>query len=302
MGCRLQKLMFPYEWLDSYEKLSQVGPVSYEDFYSSLKPTITRDEYKQFLKLFKENDCTTMGDWLRAYNVPFIEAFRKMAGQYYPDKIDVCKDAVSIPGISMTYVLNKSLKKNKGLKLYSPGGVCYLCRDIREELQHCSCNGALKCGGYCKECQLDMQALEKCNCTKTAVYELLRTGMVGGPAYVFPRYHEKDITRIRSHIYGENGKLIMVVIGYDANGLYLHCSGNVMPCGKDTLIVNKKPFDQKRIAKFSRDVLKGKVFGFAQVDIEAPDELMTSLVRRHHCLLFKRFLILAFLLISCVLK
>ena len=37
MGCKLQKLMFPYEWLDSYKKLSHVGPVSYEDFYSSLK-------------------------------------------------------------------------------------------------------------------------------------------------------------------------------------------------------------------------------------------------------------------------
>ena len=51
----------------------------------------TRDEYKQFLKLFKENDCTTIGDWPRAYNVadvvPFIEAFRKMAEQYYPDKL-----------------------------------------------------------------------------------------------------------------------------------------------------------------------------------------------------------------------
>ena len=46
-----------------------------------------------------------------------------------------------------------------------------------------------------------------------------------------------------------------------------------MPCGKDTLVVNKKPFDQNRIAKFSKDVLKGKVFGFAQVDIEVPDEL-----------------------------
>ena len=30
---------------------------------------------------------------------------------------------------------------------------------------------------------------------------------------------------------------------------------------------------KKRIAKFSRDVLKGKVFGFAQVDIEVPGEL-----------------------------
>ena len=38
----------------------------------------------------KENDCATMGDWLRIYNVaddvPFIEAFRKMSEQYYPDK------------------------------------------------------------------------------------------------------------------------------------------------------------------------------------------------------------------------
>ena len=31
MGCRLQKLVFPYEWLDSYEILSHVAPVSYEE-------------------------------------------------------------------------------------------------------------------------------------------------------------------------------------------------------------------------------------------------------------------------------
>ena len=72
--------------------------------------------------LFKENDCTTTDDWLRIYNVadvvPFIETFRKMVEYYYTDKIDVCKDAVSIPGMSMTYVLNKSLEKNKGLELY----------------------------------------------------------------------------------------------------------------------------------------------------------------------------------------
>ena len=41
-----------------------------------------------------------MGDWLRVYNVadvvPFIEVFKKMAEQYYPDKIDVCKDAVDV--------------------------------------------------------------------------------------------------------------------------------------------------------------------------------------------------------------
>ena len=36
-----------------------------------------------------------------------------MAGQYYLDKIDISKDAVSIPGKSMTYVLNKSLEKKQ---------------------------------------------------------------------------------------------------------------------------------------------------------------------------------------------
>ena len=240
MGCSLQKLMFPYEWLDSHKKLNHVGPVSYKGFYSSLKPTILRDEYERFLKLFKANGCTTMGDWLRVNNVadvvPFIEAFKKMGGQYYLDKIDVCKDAVSIPGISMTYVLNKSLKKNKRLELYSPGGICHLCRDIREELQHCSCNGALKCDVYCEECQLDMQALEKRE--KTDVYELLKTGMVGGPVQVFTRSHEKDITCIRSHVYEKKGRLTRGIIGYDANSLYLYCSGDVIPYGKDALVVN----------------------------------------------------------------
>ena len=105
--------------------------------------------------------------------------------------------------------MEKSLEKNKELELYSPGGICHLCRVIQEELQQSSCIGALKCGGYCKERQLDMQVLEKCGREKAAVYELLRTGLAGGPAQVFTRY-EKDITRIRSHVYGEKGKLTKV--------------------------------------------------------------------------------------------
>ena len=74
-----------------------------------------------------------MGDWLRVYNVAdvvlFIEAFRNIAEQYYPDKFDVSKDVVSIPGISMTYVLNKFLEKDKKLELYTPGGTSHVCRD-----------------------------------------------------------------------------------------------------------------------------------------------------------------------------
>ena len=71
----------------------------------------------------------------------------------------------------------------------------------------------MKCGAYCEECQSGMQALEKCECVKTAVYDLLRTGMASGPAQVFTKYHEKDITHIRSHVYGEKSKLTKGGIG-----------------------------------------------------------------------------------------
>ena len=67
---------------------------------------------------------------------------------------------------------------------------------------------------YCEECQLDMKILEKCECKKAAIYELLRTGMVGGPEQVFTRYHEKDITCIRSHMFEEKRKLTKGVIDY----------------------------------------------------------------------------------------
>ena len=94
--------------------------------------------------------------------------------------------------------------------------------------------------------------------------------MVGGPAQVFTRYHEKDVTYIRSHIEREKCKKI---IRYDANALYLYCSGDIMPCGKDKLTVIEKPYDKMQIQTFERNVLEDTYFGFAQVDIEVPHNL-----------------------------
>ena len=121
-GCEVQKLVFPYEWLDDYGKLRHVGPVEYENFYSKLKGgfTITLEEYKDFVREFYERGCVTMMNWLRVYDeadiISFIKAFKKTQNQYYPNEINMLKDAVSIPGIPMTYVLNKALKMKK------PGG------------------------------------------------------------------------------------------------------------------------------------------------------------------------------------
>ena len=71
----------------------------------------------------------------------------------------------------------------------------------------------MKCGGCCEECQLDMQALETCECEKAAIYDLLKTGMVGRPAQVFTSYYEKETTRIRPHVHGEKSKLTKGAMG-----------------------------------------------------------------------------------------
>lgn len=50
-------------------------------------------------------------------------------------------------------------------------------------------------------------------------------------------------------MYGEGTKLTKKIIDYDENSLYLYCSVDTMPYGKNTL--NEKQFDQKWIAKCS---------------------------------------------------
>ena len=65
-----------------------------------------------------------MGDWLRVYNLadvlPFVDCLQKEMNKYIPFGIDICKDAVSIPGVSLRYLINQSEKV-----LYAPTDPVY---------------------------------------------------------------------------------------------------------------------------------------------------------------------------------
>ena len=261
-GCELQKLAFPYEWFDSFDKLNHKGPVKYEEFFSSLKGgiTISQEEYQNFCDEFSKRGCVTMKDWLKEYNLadvkPFIEALEKTREQYYPDEIDLLKDAVSIPGISMTYVLNEAEKRRKYSEpaLFAPG-------------EPCKCKCSDDCGEKgCEDCKEVRKACE--TCTKNEAYEILTTGMVKGPSIVFCRYAEAGISKIRSHINSE-AKTCRAVLGFDVNSLYLYCSGQEMPCGKEK-VFQANPEEKDKLIQ---NVLNDKLFGFFQVDIEVPEQL-----------------------------
>ena len=260
-GCELQKLAFPYEWFDSFEKLNHKGPVKYEEFYSSLKGgiTISQEEYQNFCDEFSKRGCVTTKDWLKEYNLadvtPFIEALEKTREQYYPDEIDLLKDAVSILGISMMYVLNEALKRKKYSEpdLFAPGEPCKC---------ECSSDDCGKTEG-CEKCK---EIRDNCKiCTKNEAYEMLKTGMIGGPSIVFCRYGEAGVSKIRSHIYSEKAKTCRSVHGLDSNSF---CSGQEMPCGKEK-VFKCNPGEKNEIIQ---NVLNDKLFGFFEVDIEVPEQ------------------------------
>ena len=270
-GTELQKLVFPYEWFDSFEKLNHEGPVKYEEFFSSLKGriTISQEEYQNFCDEFSKRGCVTMEDWLKEYNLAdvtlFIQALEKTREQYYPDEIDLLKDAVSIPGISMNYVLNEALKRKKYSEpdLFAPGEPC-----------KCKCSDdCVKVG--CKDCR---EVRKDCKIhAKNEAYETLSTGIIGGPSIVFCRYAEAGISKIRSHINSDSeagaklrAKTCRAVLGFDANSLYLYCSGQEMTCGKEK-VFSSNPKEKDELIQ---NVLNDKLFGFFQVHIEVPEQLL----------------------------
>ena len=174
------------------------------------------------------------------------------------------KEAVSIPGISMTYVLNKALKM-KGPNLYTPGQPCIL-----------SCGNCLR---LCMRVQMNKSQLYAM-CEKQA-YELLKTGMVGGPSVIFCWYAEAGRSRIRTSV-----KTCTSVVAFNVNSLYLYCSGQRMPCGKEQYVKVECPKDPEELCN---KVMKGELFWFLQVDIHVPDYLRKGSVNSAPCLLWIPF-------------
>ena len=71
----------------------------------------------------------TFGDWLEYYNnldvTPFLEALETMKAFYTNLGIDIFKNAVSLPGASMQYILRGTLKRRDPPELYAPSAEAY---------------------------------------------------------------------------------------------------------------------------------------------------------------------------------
>ena len=114
--CKLTKGYFPYDWLNSYEKLNNTELPSHEAFHNALKnKNITDEEYKTCVEAWNNNNMKTMKDYLEYYNnldvIPFIEAVEQMKNFYQAKKLDIFKDGVSLPGLVLKYLMKSTDSK-----------------------------------------------------------------------------------------------------------------------------------------------------------------------------------------------
>ena len=107
------KFFFPYEWVDSYEKLDHPELPSVECFYSSLRqtnvlgdsPEEIRANYKLCQEVWQREGMKTFKSFLAFYNrmdiAPMVTACKSWIRYYHDtDKIDVLKDTIGLPSIA----------------------------------------------------------------------------------------------------------------------------------------------------------------------------------------------------------
>jgi len=114
--CTMTKGFFPYEWLDSYDKLYQDHLPCYEEWYSSLKGTnISIEDYEYCKDVWVKNKMSNMIDFLRWYNncdvIPMVDAINKMFVFYRDKGLDMFKDAISLPGLAYKMLLTCTEEK-----------------------------------------------------------------------------------------------------------------------------------------------------------------------------------------------
>ena len=109
-SCTLTKGFFPYEWVTSLSKLVCESLPPKEAFHSELKnEDISDQNYAYCEQIWRDHDMKTFRDFLNRYKnrdvVPFLEAIGKQFLFYKLRHVDMFKDGISVPGLTMKFCL-----------------------------------------------------------------------------------------------------------------------------------------------------------------------------------------------------
>ena len=185
-GCMQQKGHFPYEYMDGIGKLEDRALPPQAAFYSRLKNEGISDE-----------------DYARCQAV------------WHDNKMETLRDyLIFYNNLDVTPFLEAISKqftfyRDRGIDMFNDGisvpglSLLYLFNNLPPKT-----------------------FFTVFNQTNSDLHKLVKDNIVGGPAIIFHRYHEKDVTKIRG-----GGETCRSIVGYDANALYLWAIMQDMPTG-----------------------------------------------------------------------
>ena len=196
-GIAEKKSFFPYEFLDSKEKLDYRGLPPKEAFYSRLKgcntlgtnPEEITQNYNALKEAWTSHGMVTLKNLLMFYNRidvgPGMAAISKMLRFYKDSKcVDLFKIGISVPGIARHILFRTAKEQNAFFYSFSKN--------------------------------------------ESGIHEDFKASITGGISQVFCRYAEKGKTFIR----GDKKHPVEHVKGFDCNSLYLHCLSKPCPTGR----------------------------------------------------------------------
>ena len=219
--CPQTKGFFPYQWLDSLEKLEHPFLPPHEAFFSTLKnKNISDEDYQYCRQVWSNNNMQTFREFLIWYNnldvQPFCETLEKMCAFWKDKKIDMSRQGISIPGVTLTYLFTNL-----------ESGIFFSLFDEKNK----------------------------------DLYYLFEKNMVGGPSIIFHRYHEAGKTKIREkemEDQGKQAKTCQKIVGYDANALYLWAIMQDMPTGSFTRRREETGFKRESSSRMATEWLEWK--------------------------------------------
>ena len=108
-GCDLQKGHLPYEYMDDTRKLGDRALTPQAAFFSRhTNDGISDEDYARCQAVWRTNQMKTLREYLIWYNnrdvTPFPEAIAKQAAFYSLQHIDIFKDGISVPGLTLLYI------------------------------------------------------------------------------------------------------------------------------------------------------------------------------------------------------
>ena len=185
-GCELQKGHFPYEYMDDLQKLEDRVLPPQAAFYSQLR-----------------NEGISVADYARCQAVwrdNGMETLREYLIWYNNRDVTPFLDAIA---------KQAAFYHNRHIDIFKDGisvpglALSYMFNDLPPNTFFTVFNE-----------------------TSKDLHHLVKDNIVGGPAIIFHRYHEKDVTKIR-----RGRETCRKIVGYDANALYLWALMQDMPTG-----------------------------------------------------------------------